>query len=164
MTGGDVGWRRRWDAGVVHNRAMAHVRVLGVDLGERRIGLAVSDGLGLTAQGLPTLERRNREQDWKALQALAEQYQIGKWVVGLPLHLSGTEGTQAQRVRQWGEALERHLRLPVVYWDERLTTVEAGRVLREAASSRLQRQKAIDRLSAVILLQSYLDAQAALPL
>ncbi|HUX67650.1 MAG TPA: Holliday junction resolvase RuvX [Terriglobales bacterium] len=143
---------------------MAQKRILALDVGERRIGLAVSDPLGMTAQGLPTLERRNRRTDLAALAGLARDYEIGLWLVGLPRHLSGQEGTQAAKVRQWADGLQRHSGVPVVYWDERLTTVEAGRVLRSASSSRAQTKRAIDRLSAVLLLQSYLDAQAAPPL
>ncbi|HVA64549.1 MAG TPA: Holliday junction resolvase RuvX [Terriglobales bacterium] len=139
-------------------------RILALDVGERRIGLAVSDPLGWTAQGLPTLERRNRQTDLEALMGLAQHYEIRMWLVGLPRHMSGQEGTQAAKVRQWADGLGRHSGIAVVYWDERLTTVEAGRVLRAASSSRAQTKRAIDRLSAVLLLQSYLDAQATPPL
>ncbi|MGH9483170.1 MAG: Holliday junction resolvase RuvX [Terriglobales bacterium] len=139
---------------------MARRRILALDVGERRIGLAVSDPLGLTAQGLPTLERRNRRADLEALAGLGREYQAGLWLLGLPRHLSGEEGAQAAKVRHWGDALARHTHLPVEYWDERLTTVEAGRVLRAAGSSRQATRRAIDRLSAVILLQAYLDASA----
>lgn len=135
-------------------------RILALDLGARRIGVAVSDGLGITAQGLATVERRNRGADLEALRALAERYEAAQWLLGLPRHMSGSEGRQAGLVRAWGGALERHTGMPVVYWDERLTTVEAGRVLRQAGSSRLQTRRAIDRMSAVILLQSYLDARS----
>lgn len=132
---------------------------MALDVGARRIGVALSDGLGLSAQGLPTLERRNRHTDLEALRQLAAAYGVERWLLGLPRHLSGDEGRQAAKVREWGEALAAHTRLPVSYWDERLTTVEAGRVLGAAHSSLQQRKKAIDRLSAVILLQSFLDAQ-----
>jgi len=133
-------------------------RILALDVGERRIGLALSDALGITAQGLPTLERRDLGQDLDALRGLAREHHIATWLLGLPLHLSGQEGRQAGKVRRLGAALARHTRVPVVYWDERFTTVEATRVLREAGSSRDQHRRAVDRLAAVILLQSYLDA------
>lgn len=133
-------------------------RILALDMGQRRIGLACSDGLGVTAQGLPTLERGDRRQDLAALSALAKQEGVGLWLLGLPRHLSGSEGRQAVLVRQWGRELERHTRLPVAYWDERLTTVQASRVLQSAHTGRAATRQAIDRLAAVILLQSFLDA------
>jgi putative Holliday junction resolvase len=137
--------------------------IMALDVGARRIGIAVSDGLGITAQGLRTLERRNRPTDLEALRILAAEHGVGRWLLGLPRHLSGDEGRQAEKVRAWGEALAAHTRLPVTYWDERLTTVEAGRVLTAAGSSLGQRKKAIDRLSAVILLQSFLEASRPVP-
>ena len=139
---------------------LPHGRILALDLGARRIGIAVSDPLGITAQGLPTLQRLNRRRDLDALRALAEQQAAVAWLMGLPRQMNGLEGRQADEVRRWGDLLQRHTGLPVEYWDERLTTVEAGRVLREAGSSLAQTRRAIDRLSAVILLQSYLDRRA----
>jgi putative Holliday junction resolvase len=133
-------------------------RILALDFGARRIGLAISDPLGLTAQGLPTLERSNRERDLAALLALAREREVTRWVMGLPLHLSGTEGAQAQKVRTFGALLAARSGLPVEYWDERLTTVTAQRVLREAELSLAKRRQAVDRLAAVVLLQSYLEA------
>ena len=133
-------------------------RILALDFGARRIGLAISDPLGLTAQGLPTLERSNRERDLAALLALAREREVTLWVMGLPLHLSGTEGAQAQKVRTFGALLAARSGLPVEYWDERLTTVAAQRVLREAELSLAKRRQAVDRLAAVVLLQSYLEA------
>lgn len=127
-------------------------------MGQRRIGVACSDGLGITAQGLPTLERSNRQEDLAALAELARAHGAGLWLLGLPRHLSGAEGRQAEAVRRWGETLGRHTHLPVAYWDERLTTVEAARVLHAAHASRTAQRRAIDRLAAVILLQSFLDA------
>lgn len=115
--------------------------------------------MGITAQGLPTLVRRNREQDFAALMRLAEERQITLFLLGLPLHLSGEEGVQAQKARAFGTKLAARSRIPVQYWDERLTTAAAQRVLRSAGASLGQRQKAVDRMAAVILLQSFLDAQ-----
>ncbi|HZT74464.1 MAG TPA: Holliday junction resolvase RuvX [Terriglobales bacterium] len=135
----------------------AGARVIALDVGERRIGIAVSDELGLTAQGLETLERRNVATDMARLGALAEQYQIANWVVGLPLRLSGRESGQAEKVRAFGQRLEQASRRPVEFLDERLTTVEAERVLRQAEQSRQKSRRAVDRMAAVILLQSYLD-------
>lgn len=136
-------------------------RILALDFGARRIGLAISDPLGLTAQGLPTLERSNREQDLAALLALAREREVTLWLMGLPLHLSGAEGAQAQKVRNFGARLAARSGLPVKYWDERLTTVSAQRVLREAELSLAKRRQAVDRLAAVVLLQSYLEAHRA---
>lgn len=132
-------------------------RVLAVDLGARRIGLAVSDPLGLTAQGLATLERRNRRDDLAALKRLAGQYQVEMVLVGHPLHLSGRAGKQSELAEAFAEDLRRRLGLRVQMWDERLTTAEAERVLRASGMGLEKRRRAVDRMAAVLLLQSYLD-------
>jgi len=134
-------------------------RILALDVGQRRIGLAVSDPLGITAQGLPTLHRTRHGADLEHLASVARQHDVTTLLLGLPLHLSGAESSQAAYVRALGTQLERHTRLPVVYWDERLTTVQAERVLRSAELSQQRRRAAVDQLSAVILLQSYLEYQ-----
>ncbi len=136
-----------------------HGRVLALDLGQRRVGLAVSDPLGLTAQGLPTLERKNKRADLEALRRLAEQHQAVLLLVGHPVHLSGRAGTQAEKAAAFAEDLGRYLGRQVLLWDERLTTAEAQRVLRESGAGRVKRSAAIDRMAAVLLLQSYLDQQ-----
>jgi len=135
-------------------------RIAGLDVGQRRIGIAVSDLLGITAQGLPTLKRQNRYTDLSALTRLAREYEIERWIVGLPIHMSGRESSQAQKVRRLGELLESATGIPVEYRDERLSTVEAGRVLKEAELSLEKTRRAIDRLSAVLILQGYLDQLA----
>jgi len=135
-------------------------RVLALDVGRRRIGLAVSDELGLTAQGLETLERANCRADLEALARLAARWNVALLVVGHPVKLSGEEGRQAEWVRQFAERLAAYTRLPVELWDERLTTVEAERVLKQSGISITKRARARDRLAAVLLLQSYLDHQA----
>ena len=132
-------------------------RILALDLGERRIGLAVSDPLGVTAQGLATLERRNRRADFDALRGLVEKYNPVLILVGHPLHLSGRAGVQAEKATAFAETLRRKLGVTVELWDERLTTREAHRVLDAGGATLQQRRKAIDRMSAVLLLQSYLD-------
>ena len=134
-------------------------RILALDMGARRIGIALSDPLGLTAQPLVTLERRKRHADLVALQALALEHHASMWLLGLPRLMSGDEGRQAALVREWGTALARFTHLRVEYWDERLTTVEAERVLRSASSTRLQRRRAVDKMAAAILLQSFLEAR-----
>ena len=133
-------------------------RILAIDLGKRRIGLAVSDPLGITAQGLPNLVRGRKREDFDALDRLIREREVGMILLGNPINMGGVEGRQSGWVREFAEALEKRTGLPVRLWDERLTTVEAGRVLRESGISLEKRNAAIDRLSAVILLQSYLDA------
>jgi putative holliday junction resolvase len=133
-------------------------RILALDLGKRRIGLAISDPLGITAQGLPNLERTNKRSDFTALEALIREREVGMILMGNPINMGGAEGRQSGWVREFADELHRRTNLPVKLWDERLTSVEAGRVLRESGISIEKRAAAVDRLSAVILLQSYLDS------
>jgi putative Holliday junction resolvase len=133
-------------------------RILALDVGKRRIGVAISDGLGITAQGLPTIERRNNREDFAMISRLASEKGARLILVGNPINMSGSEGRQAEWVRQFAEGLHARSGLAVKLWDERLTSVEAGRVLRESGASIEKRARAVDRLSAVILLQSYLDS------
>jgi putative pre-16S rRNA nuclease len=138
---------------------MTHTgRVLALDLGKRRIGLAISDELGITAQGLATLERRNKRVDLAVLASLIREHGVTQLLMGNPLHMSGREGRQSAWVQEFAGTLEKHTGIPVRLWDERLTTVEASRVLRASGISIEKRAAAVDRLSAVILLQSYLDS------
>ena len=136
-------------------------RILALDLGKRRIGLALSDPLGLTAQGLPTLERTNLRQDIAALASLIEEREVGLILMGYPLHMSGREGRQAEYTREFAERLAARTGVPLRYWDERLTTVEAQRVLRLSGISIAKRARAVDKLAAQILLQSFLGAEAS---
>jgi putative Holliday junction resolvase len=131
---------------------------MALDVGKRRIGVAVSDELGLTAQGLETVERTNKREDLTRLASLAETRGVSLFLVGNPVNMSGSEGRQAEWVQRFAEDLAAHTGIPIRLWDERLTTVEAGRVLRSSGISIEKRARAIDRLSAVLLLQSYLDA------
>ena len=131
---------------------------MALDLGKRRIGLAVSDTLGITAQGLPNLERTNKRSDLAALARIAREREAGLILMGNPINMRGSEGRQSGWVREFAAALERETHLPIQFWDERLTTVEASRVLRSSGISIAKRAAAVDRLSAVILLQSYLDS------
>jgi len=135
-----------------------HSRILALDLGKKRIGLAISDPLGITAQGLPNLVRTNKRADLAALAELVREREVGLMLMGNPINMKGTEGRQSGWVREFAEAIEQRLGLPVRFWDERLTSVEAGRVLRQSGISIEKRAAAVDRLSAVILLQSYLDS------
>jgi len=133
-------------------------RILALDLGKKRIGMAVSDPLRLTAQGLPNLERKNKRADLAELARQVREREVGLILIGNPLHMSGVEGRQSMWVREFAEAIEAEAGCPVQLWDERLTTVEASRVLRQSGISIEKRARAVDRLAAVILLQSYLDS------
>jgi putative Holliday junction resolvase len=133
-------------------------RILALDLGKKRIGLAISDPLGITAQGLPNLVRARKRADLAALDQLVRERQVGLILMGNPINMRGDEGRQSAWVREFAEALEKRTGLPVKLWDERLTSVEANRVLRSSGISIEKRAAAVDRLSAVILLQSYLDS------
>jgi putative Holliday junction resolvase len=138
----------------------ATARILALDLGRKRIGMAISDPLGITAQGLPNLNRINKRSDLAELERLARERQVGLILMGNPKNMGGAEGRQSQWAREFADAIERRIGLPVKFWDERLTSVEAGRVLRLSGISIEKRAAAVDRLSAVILLQSYLDSVA----
>jgi putative pre-16S rRNA nuclease len=138
---------------------MIQSRVLALDLGKKRIGMALSDELGVTAQGLETLERTNIREDLARISRLAAERSVSLILMGNPLHMSGREGRQAEYARDFGERLRAASGIPVEFWDERLTTVAAQRVLRESGISIEKRAKAVDRLAAVILLESYLDSR-----
>jgi putative Holliday junction resolvase len=133
-------------------------RILALDLGKRRIGLALSDELGVTAQGLETLQRTNNREDLARLAKLVAEHHVTLILMGNPLHMSGNEGRGTQHAREFGARIEAATGISVRLWDERLTTVQAQRVLRESGISIEKRAKAIDRLAAVILLESYLDS------
>ncbi len=133
------------------------MRVMGLDIGSNTIGVAVSDELGLTAQGLKTIRRKSREEDLREIDTIISQLEIRKIVVGLPINMDGTVGKQAEMILKWTKVLEENCRLPVVTWDERLSTVGASKILLEADLSRNKRKKVIDKLAAVLILQGYLD-------
>jgi putative Holliday junction resolvase len=135
------------------------VRILGLDIGSKRIGVAVSDELGLTAQGLETLNRKNPDADLDRILELTKEYGIREIVVGMPFNMDGSEGPQAASVRELMERIASRTDLPVREWDERLTTVAAERTLLEADMSRAKRRKVIDKLAAVLILQGYLDRE-----
>lgn len=137
-----------------------HRRILALDFGTRRIGLAVSDPLGITAQGLPTLLRKNKKADLAHLTEVLVQHNIREIVVGLPLRLSGAESSSTEKARDFAELLRKEYSLPVHLWDERFTSVEANRVLRESEMSIRKRGEAVDRLSAVLILQAFLQRRS----
>jgi putative Holliday junction resolvase len=134
-------------------------RVLGLDVGARRIGIAVSDPLGITAQGLDTLQRRNKRTDMAALERVIREYEVREIVVGLPLRMSGAEGTQSDKMQVFAQELGKRFRLPVHMWDERLTSAEANRLLRETELSIEKRAKAVDRMAAVLILQGWMEGR-----
>jgi putative holliday junction resolvase len=140
----------------------AHDRILAIDYGSRRMGLAVSDPLGITAQGLETLERKNKRSDFARLEKTVREYQVREIVLGNPLRMSGEAGTQSQKVAEFAEELRQRFLIPVHLWDERLTSAEANRLLREAELSIRKRAQAVDRMAAVLILQSFLQARATL--
>lgn len=135
----------------------AHGRILGLDVGSRRIGMAVSDPLGITAQGIETLQRRNKRTDLAALQRVMREYGVVEIVVGLPLRMSGAEGVQSEKMQVFAEDLRKRSGLPVHLWDERLTSAEANRVLRETDLSIEKRGKAVDRMAAILILQGWME-------
>lgn len=134
-------------------------RLLGLDFGSRRIGLAVSDPLGITAQPLPALERRGERQDVESVAARAAALGVEGIVIGLPLRLDGSEGPEARKALRFGEALRERLGMPVLPWDERLTTAQAERHLIDAGLRREKRREVRDSLAALFILQSALDAR-----
>lgn len=135
-------------------------RILAIDFGSRRMGVAVSDPLGITAQGLETIQRKNKRTDFALLQKLIHDYEVREIVLGLPLKMSGEHGRQSDKVEEFAQELRQKFNLPVHLWDERLTSAEANRVLREADLSIQKRAQAVDRMAAVLILQSYLQAHS----
>lgn len=137
-------------------------RILALDVGRKRIGLAITDELGLTALGLETLHRRRIREDLETLRGLVASNGVGTLLVGRPLHMSGDESRQSEYTREFAERLASYVHLPVVYWDERLTSAEAERLMREAGTSVPQQKKAVDQMAAVLLLESYMEYQNTL--
>jgi putative Holliday junction resolvase len=133
---------------------------MGLDVGDRRIGIALSDPLGFTAQGYSTLERKSDDQVLETISRLCDEYEVGKIVVGLPLNMNGSLGPRARLVQEWAEQLGVRSGREVVFWDERLSTVSAQRVLLEADLSRKKRKGLVDKVAAVYILQGYLDRQS----
>ena len=132
------------------------MRIAALDVGEVRVGVAVSDELGITAQGVGVVRRVGGRRDLEAIADVLRPYAPERLVVGLPLNMSGTEGPQAARVRAFANDVATHLGLPLEFWDERLTTVAAERTLLEADVSRRRRREVIDKVAATLILQGYL--------
>jgi putative holliday junction resolvase len=145
-----------------YNRIVtAKGRVLALDLGKKRIGMALSDELGITAQGLETLERTGRRDDIECLRRLTVEKNVNLILVGDPLHMSGERSRQGDYTREFAKELEYKTGLPIRFWDERWSSREAERTLRGSGIAHNERKPAIDKLSAVILLQSFLDSGEA---
>jgi putative Holliday junction resolvase len=130
---------------------------MGLDVGVKRIGIAISDPLGWTAQGHSVLHRTKINKDLEVLQQICREYAIEEIVLGYPLNMNGTVGPKAEEIKQFGKVLGDYLQLPISYWDERLSTVSAQRHLIAADVSRQKRKDVIDKLAAVNILQAYLD-------
>ena len=136
------------------------MRILGLDFGSKTVGVAVSDGLLLTAQGVETIERKDESKLRKTcarIEELIAEYEITEIVLGLPKNMNNTEGERVEKTKAFGEMLERRTGLPVHYWDERLTTVAAEQILMESGVRRENRKAVIDKVAAGLILQGYLD-------
>ena len=141
---------------------MEEIRILGLDFGSKTTGVAISDPLGLTAQGLEIIRRDAPNKIRKTLariDALVEMYKVSRIVLGCPKHMNNSEGERVDLTLEFKEKLEKRTNLPVELWDERLTTVSAQRTLMEAGVRREQRSEYVDKLAAVFILQGYLDLQ-----
>ncbi|MGB9813058.1 MAG: Holliday junction resolvase RuvX [Thermovenabulum sp.] len=133
------------------------MRILGLDIGEKRIGIALSDELGITARGLMVLQRKGISEDAKKIIEICKENKAGKIVIGLPINMNGTYGQGVENVKKFGKKLKSLHPIEIVYWDERLTTLAAEKVLIDADVSRKKRKGVIDKLAAVLILQSFLD-------
>lgn len=136
------------------------MRVLGLDVGDKRIGVAMSDSLGIIANALTVIVRKSEDAALEEITALARQHEVGRIVVGLPRSMDGSLGPQALSVQRFVETLEGHTELPVVTWDERLSTVAAQRALAEAGVKRKKMKKHVDAVAAAFVLQGYLDGMS----
>ena len=137
------------------------MRVMGLDVGDKTIGIAISDALLLTAQSRPTLRRKDLKSDIEFLRQLAAENEVHQIVMGQPLHMDGRESTQSQKVARFAEELKKVLDLPVAFWDERLTSFEAEQHLEAMGLNWRQRREQVDKIAAMIILQNYLDNQKA---
>jgi putative Holliday junction resolvase len=133
------------------------LRILGLDYGEKRIGVAICDELGLTAQGLPTIIRKTRKHDWEILERLVKEYHVETIVIGYPVRLDGSEGIQCEKVNRFAALLEKNFFLPVLKWPETLSTKEAEEILINSGVRWEKRKKMVDKLAACLILQGYLD-------
>ena len=137
---------------------MAVGRIMGLDVGDKRIGISLSDLLMLTAQGKETYQRRELQADLDYLAQTAKENNVVKFVCGLPKNMNGTLGEQAEKTQEFADALSEHTGIPVEFFDERLTSASAHKTLLEADMSRKKRKQVVDKLAAVYILQGYMDA------
>lgn len=135
------------------------MRIMGLDVGDRTIGVAVSDALGWTAQGVEVIRRTSLARDLARLQELVDMHEVVSFVVGLPKNMNGTIGPQGEKVLEFVEKLKGNFDLPVMLWDERLTTVAAQKTLIAADVRRDKRKKVVDKMAAALILQGYLDSK-----
>ncbi|MCQ2969655.1 MAG: Holliday junction resolvase RuvX [Clostridium sp.] len=133
------------------------MRILGLDVGSKTIGVAISDPLGWTAQGIDTIRRKNKEHDLELVYKICKDYGVETIVIGLPKNMNGTIGESGERVLALAELIKEKTNLPIEMWDERLTTVAAHRAMLEADLSRGKRKKIVDKVAATYILQGYLD-------
>ena len=134
------------------------MRILGLDIGEKKIGVAISDELGFTAQGIDVIERKEDGKDIDEICNIISKYKVNKVIVGLPKNMNGTLGPSSEAVEKYAEELKTAMDIELDFWDERLTTVAAERILIKADVSRKKRKGVIDKVAASIILQSYLDS------
>ena len=137
--------------------------ILGLDIGDARTGVAISDELGIAAHPLCTIRRKSRKALLSELQELTIVHKVERIVVGLPLRLNGEVGIQAQKIKKFAEKLQQLVNLPIVFWDESFTTFEATEVLRVTKKRRKKRRQVIDQVAAVLILESYLEESRNLP-
>jgi putative Holliday junction resolvase len=145
---------------VAHGLYHENMRVMALDFGDKNIGVAVSDALLLTAQARSTIRRKSPQHDIEVLRRLVEDNEVHQIVLGQPLHMDGNESRQSQKVRLFAGELEKQLNIPIVFWDERLTSFAAEQHLEEMGLNWRKRRQHVDKIAAMIILQNYLDSRA----
>ncbi|HHU60600.1 MAG: Holliday junction resolvase RuvX [Bacillota bacterium] len=133
------------------------MRIMGLDVGEKTIGVAISDPMGWTAQGITVIRRTSLKEDFASLRKIIEEYDVKKFVLGLPIRTDGSFGPETEKMYKFADKLKREFNLPVEYWDERFSTASAERILLEGDVSRAKRRNLIDKVAATVILQAYLD-------
>lgn len=133
------------------------MRILGLDVGQKTVGVAISDPLGFTAQGITTIRRTKKSEDIEAVKRICDEYSVETIVIGLPKNMDGSIGFAGEKIQEFSELLKEVVDLEIVFWDERLTTVAAHRAMLEADLSRGKRKKIVDKVAATYILQGYLD-------
>jgi putative holliday junction resolvase len=134
------------------------MRIMGLDIGEKTIGIAICDPLGFTAQGITTIRRKGKENDIEELKKICDEYKVEEIISGLPKNMNGTLGPQSEKIIKFCDLIKERLSLPLKYWDERLTTVAATKAMLESDMSRAKRKKIVDKVAATYILQGYLDS------